>query len=148
MENATKALLIAAGVLIAIVIIALGVTLLNTGTNTDKQSDKVEDEIESALQGTTGDIQSGLDSIKGEKEIKIVSIDLGWPNILVTLDKNDEYRIEAKILPENATNKKLEWSSSNEDIATVVNGTVYLKSVGDVTITAKATDGSKATRYL
>ena len=70
MENATKALLIAAGVLIAIVIIALGVTLLNTGTNTDKQSDKVEDEIESALQGTTGDIQSGLDSIKGEKEIK------------------------------------------------------------------------------
>lgn len=148
MENATKALLIAAGVLIAIVIIALGVTLLNTGTNTDKQSDKVEDEIESALQGTTGDIQSGLDSIKGEKEIKIVSIDLGWPNILVTLDKNDEYIIEAKILPENATNKKLEWSSSNEDIATVVNGTVYLKSVGDVTITAKATDGSKVTRYL
>ena len=45
MENATKALLIAAAVLIAIVLIALGVRLLDSAGDTSKQADKVGAQI-------------------------------------------------------------------------------------------------------
>lgn len=45
MENATKALLIAASVLIVIVIIALGVRLLNSSSTTANQADEVSKEI-------------------------------------------------------------------------------------------------------
>ncbi len=48
------------------------------------------------------------------------------------------------IVPSNATNQKVRWSSSNENIATVNpdSGFVYAKKEGVVTIKATATDGS------
>lgn len=59
---------------------------------------------------------------------------------------NTSISLVANILPDNATNKKLNWSSSNFDYATVdENGKVTAKSAGagkSVTITAKSTDGS------
>ena len=50
MENATKALLIAAAVLVVIVLIALGVRLLNSTSETKKASD----EVSTQLQDQTG----------------------------------------------------------------------------------------------
>lgn len=55
---------------------------------------------------------------------------------------NDLYEINATVLPENATNKVLNWESSNDDIATINNGTLRLLKIGTATITATATDGS------
>ena len=47
------------------------------------------------------------------------------------------------VLPSNATNKTLSWTSSNTDVATVDNyGKVTSKVAGTTTITASATDGS------
>ena len=48
------------------------------------------------------------------------------------------------VLPENATNKSVTWTSSNTSVATVSNGTVTAKSVGTATITATA-EGKSAT---
>lgn len=48
MENATKALLIAAAVLIAIVLIALGVTLLNSAGNAGQDAQNTADAINQA----------------------------------------------------------------------------------------------------
>ena len=45
--------------------------------------------------------------------------------------------------PDNATNKNVVWSSSNESVAKVSNGKVTAVSPGSVTITAKTDDGSK-----
>ena len=50
MENATKALLIAAAVLVVIGLIALGVRLLNSTSETKKASD----EVSTQLQDQTG----------------------------------------------------------------------------------------------
>ena len=51
--------------------------------------------------------------------------------------------LTATVLPNNATNKTLNWTSSNTSVATVdQNGKVTAKAVGSATITATATDGS------
>lgn len=52
-------------------------------------------------------------------------------------------QLRASVRPKKASIKKLKWSSSNKKIAVVSgSGKVTGMSVGDVTITAKATDGS------
>lgn len=73
----------------------------------------------------------------------------------ITLDKesatlavNKAVSVKAKIEPKNATNKKVVWSSSDENVATVSNGTVTAKGVGTATITAEAEDGSGASAQM
>lgn len=56
MENATKALLIAAAILIAIVLIALGVSLLGSTGDTAGDAENVAD----ALQTQTGNVANGI----------------------------------------------------------------------------------------
>lgn len=54
-------------------------------------------------------------------------------------------QLSAVVTPENATNKAINWSTSNSGIATVSNnGLVTAVKVGSVTITATAQDGSEA----
>lgn len=56
MENATKALLIAAAVLIAIVLVALGVNLLNSAGDTSGDASNVSN----AIQGSTGNAANSI----------------------------------------------------------------------------------------
>lgn len=50
--------------------------------------------------------------------------------------------LTVNITPENATNKSVTWSSSNDEIATVSNGVVTGVSAGEATITVTTVDGS------
>ena len=65
MENATKALLIAAAVLIAIVLVALGVRLLNASGDTSDQADKVANQ----LSQSTGTAANGVINNIGDLDI-------------------------------------------------------------------------------
>ena len=73
-----------------------------------------------------------------------------YPVESVTLDKTsyemaerDEFTLTATVKPDNATNKKLTWSSSNTSVATVSNGKVMALKPGNATITVKTDDGGK-----
>lgn len=56
---------------------------------------------------------------------------------------NNSLTLNLTVLPETATNKKVEWKSSDSSIATVSNGKVRIrKHEGYATITATAKDGS------
>lgn len=62
----------------------------------------------------------------------------------ITLDKSNLKLMEgetdtltANVDPENATDKTVTWTSSNESVATVVGGTVTAVAAGSATITAK-----------
>lgn len=55
---------------------------------------------------------------------------------------NDYFTINTSILPENATDKTINWSSSDNTIASVNNGTVTLLSPGAAIIKAEANDKS------
>ncbi|EOL47130.1 hypothetical protein UC7_01229, partial [Enterococcus caccae ATCC BAA-1240] len=60
------------------------------------------------------------------------------------LTVGDIKKLDAIVTPENAVNKKISWSSSNTDIATVSEtGEVAAKAAGKVTITAKTEVGNK-----
>lgn len=66
-----------------------------------------------------------------------------------TLDLGARGKIEAEIKPENASNKKLIWSSSNTDVATVdEEGYITSKSIGTTTITVRTSNGKKASCEL
>ena len=59
------------------------------------------------------------------------------------------YTIEPKIKPDNATNKKLEYSSSDLSVAKVdSNGHITAVSSGSCVITVASTDGSKKTAKI
>ena len=62
-----------------------------------------------------------------------------------TLDVNATLLLKVTITPEDATNTRLVWKSSNPTIATVVDGLVTAKSTGTVTISATTEDGSEIT---
>lgn len=83
------------------------------------------------------------ESITVSVVVPIKKISLSEKNLEIPVDMT--WNLTASITPEDATNQKLEWSSSNEKIATVdQNGLVTGKSIGKTKITAAATDGSKA----
>lgn len=58
------------------------------------------------------------------------------------LNEFDTYKLTAQIFPSNATNKNINWSSSNESIATVENGVVTAINKGNAIIYASTTDGT------
>jgi len=61
----------------------------------------------------------------------------------LSLTESDTATLTAIVLPSNATNKAVSWSSSNSNIATVSNGEVTAVSVGTATITVTTSDKGK-----
>ena len=74
------------------------------------------------------------------------------PVIALTLDRisaelmvGQQITLQATCTPSNADNINVSWSSNNEDIASVNNGVVIAKGLGDAIITASSVNGIEAT---
>ena len=73
------------------------------------------------------------------EEIRVSSISLSKNTLELTV--GDQASLDATISPDNATNKKISWSSSNESVATVgPDGVVEAVSAGTSIITAWSED--------
>ena len=60
-----------------------------------------------------------------------------------TLEPGETFVLTATVVPENATDKTIEWTSSNAGVAAVSDGTVTAVAVGTAVITVKAVESSK-----
>ena len=72
---------------------------------------------------------------------QVTSISLDKSN--VTIYVGNRTQVYATVLPTNATNKKLNWRTSNKSVASVNNGRIVGVGEGRCTITATSTDGSE-----
>ena len=77
------------------------------------------------------------------KAIPVTKVTLDQSSLF--MERGDTQTLKAEILPSNATDQDIEWSSDNDDVATVdQNGKVRAISNGKANIIAKAANGVKA----
>lgn len=60
----------------------------------------------------------------------------------LSLNVGKSESLTVTLAPNNATDKRIKWESSDTSVATVINGTVSAKKAGSAVITATAMDGS------
>lgn len=76
------------------------------------------------------------------KVVNVTGVSLSKTSMTLTEGESDQ--LEATISPSNATDKTVNWTSSNTSVATVASdGTVTAKGVGSATITVTTSDGGK-----
>ena len=75
-------------------------------------------------------------------QVEVTGVELNITN--TTLDIGGTVNLSAKVSPDNATNKTVIWTSNNESVASVSNGTVTAKKEGTAVITAKSVNGKEA----
>lgn len=78
--------------------------------------------------------------LEGREVIHVTGVTLNESSI--SLLKDNTFELEVTVTPNDATNKSVTWSSSNENVATVdSNGVVSGVASGDATITVTTVDG-------
>ncbi|MBQ6302047.1 MAG: Ig-like domain-containing protein [Bacteroidales bacterium] len=76
------------------------------------------------------------------KTVSVTGVSLN--NTSLTMTEGETQSLVANVTPENATDKSLSWSSSNNSVATISSdGQVTAVSAGTATITVKTNDGGK-----
>ena len=79
--------------------------------------------------------------LTGPEAIAVTGVELD--SELLELSVGDAYELAATVLPHNASNQQVEWSSSDSEIATVTaRGTVTAVNEGTARITAMTDDGA------
>ena len=72
--------------------------------------------------------------------VPVTSVTLNRSSL--SLEEGHSASLSATVCPDNATNKNINWESSNNSVATVSNGVVTAIATGTARITATAADGS------
>lgn len=78
-----------------------------------------------------------------DKLVAVSSITIDGEQTL-TLKVNEVATLVATVLPDNATDKTIEWTSSDNDVVEVARGRLLAHKAGDEVITATAKDGQGA----
>ncbi|MFV0504095.1 MAG: S-layer homology domain-containing protein [Lachnospirales bacterium] len=77
--------------------------------------------------------------IEGEKEVAVSGVELNKSELELKVDET--YDLVATVLPVNADNKNITWTSSDENVAAVYKGKVFAKVEGKVEIEVRTVDG-------
>ncbi|MBE6133923.1 MAG: hypothetical protein E7178_04585 [Erysipelotrichaceae bacterium] len=86
--------------------------------------------------------ESSSSSSTSEGPVHVTSVSLNKSSVVFYQD-DPALTLTATVLPANAENKNVIWSSNNTSVATISDGVVTPVSPGDATITAKSVDGNK-----
>ena len=79
--------------------------------------------------------------VEPSKTVAVTNVTLDKTTLSMKVGESDT--LTATVAPTNATNQAVTWTSSNEAVATVSNGTVNTVGVGTAIITVKTADGNK-----
>jgi len=83
-----------------------------------------------------------FEQLFGQEIIHVSSVSLDTSSLKLSI--GDTYTFKTSVLPENATNKELIWSSSDESVVSVDNETITALKEGKATISVKSKDGYKS----
>ena len=103
-----------------------------------QQTGKVNEVVQTQPQ------QQPIPSVKPTPQsttVKVTGIKLSQASL--NLYVGDSKTVTATVTPSNASNKAITWTSSNNGVATVSNGTIKAVGAGTATITVKTNDGNK-----
>ena len=93
------------------------------------------------ITAVAGDKTSSCEVNVTKKVVHVVSVSLSRSDLYLAVGESEV--IEATVLPDNATDQSIVWSSTNASIASVdAFGKVTAIAAGSVTIIAKANDGN------
>lgn len=81
-----------------------------------------------------------------KREVLVTGVTLDQATL--SLEEGETAMLTAIVAPENATNKTVTWTSSDETVATVVEGKVTAVATGTATITVTTEDGGKAAQCV
>lgn len=82
---------------------------------------------------------------EGEQTVSVSGVTLDKQSVELTVNKT--YTLTATVSPSNATNKAVNWSSTDESIATVTDGKITAKSAGTAYIIVSTKDGGFTASY-
>ena len=90
-----------------------------------------------------GILNSKEGSIDGDDDqpVLVEKVSLNKSETILTVNQSET--LKATVIPDNATNKNVTWTSSNEKVAKVNNGKVTAIDVGTAEITVTTVDGNK-----
>ena len=86
----------------------------------------------------TGDYEATCVVTVTQKFITVSNITLSHTEVALT--EGETLTLKATVSPDDATDKTVTWSSSDESVATIIDGVVTALAAGTATITAKAGD--------
>lgn len=127
-----------------------------SGSITLRKAFAVQDALNGLAEGQPVDIDQPLtltlpgssifvfDGFDSSKETVAVT-DIQFDQDEYTVEEGDTVVINATVLPANATNKLLTWTSDNEQVATVSNGLVKGIAPGEAVITAVSVSNGEVT---
>ncbi len=111
-----------------------------TGCDEEKNADTPSDQT-----GTMPDADVGGDDTTGGDEQFIPSVNVTIDTPSIALSVGESVTLTATVMPENASDKNVTWTSSNDAIAFVVNGSVTAVGEGTAVIIATTSNGKTAT---
>jgi len=86
-------------------------------------------------------IISVLFIVSCKKDINVTGVKLDKNNITLTV--GTQWTLTATVLPYDATNQTVSWTSNNSSVVTVKNGVVTAKTAGNAIVTVSTTDGNQ-----
>ncbi len=101
-------------------------------------TERVGEEVTADCVDENGDFS--CDDCERDLSVAVTGVSLDKESVSVNV--NETVNLKATVTPENATDRTVSWTSSDETVATIVDGVATGIAAGTATITVSTTDGS------